>query len=96
MRHEPGRSAPGRTALGGRRPAQQDVGRKALTLLRTTGLFPWAAFSAMFVLIWAVTGAGYFWPVWPTLGWGVGVAVTGVLAHRLPGVYLERQQAKRC
>jgi Domain of unknown function (DUF1707)/2TM domain len=25
-------------------------------------------------LIWLVTGAGYPWPVWPMLGWGIGVA----------------------
>jgi hypothetical protein len=25
-------------------------------------------------LIWLVSGAGYPWPVWPMLGWGIGVA----------------------
>src|SRR5437899_13085119 len=29
------------------------------------------------VAIWALTGMGYFWPMWPILGWGIGV-----LAHR--------------
>ena len=24
----------------------------------------------LLVAIWALTGAGYFWPVWPALGWG--------------------------
>ena len=28
----------------------------------------------LLVAIWALTGAGYFWPVWPMLGWGIGVA----------------------
>ncbi len=32
------------------------------------------AVNALLVLIWAATGAGYFWPVWPILGWGIGVA----------------------
>ena len=27
----------------------------------------------LLVAIWALTGAGYFWPVWPMLGWGIGV-----------------------
>jgi hypothetical protein len=27
----------------------------------------------MLVAIWALTGAGYFWPIWPILGWGIGV-----------------------
>ncbi len=28
---------------------------------------------ALLVAIWALTGAGYFWPVWPALGWGVAL-----------------------
>jgi hypothetical protein len=31
------------------------------------------------VVLWAVTGAGYFWPVWPMLWWGVGLALGGQL-----------------
>lgn len=29
---------------------------------------------AMLVAIWAMTGAGYFWLIWPMMGWGIGVA----------------------
>lgn len=29
--------------------------------------------NTMLVVIWAATGAGYFWPIWPLLGWGVGL-----------------------
>jgi hypothetical protein len=29
--------------------------------------------NAMLVGIWAVTGPGFFWPVFPILGWGIGV-----------------------
>ena len=29
------------------------------------------AVSVLLVAIWALTGAGYFWPVWPILGWGL-------------------------
>src|SRR5262249_31551775 len=28
----------------------------------------WLSLSLFFVLVWAVTGHGYFWPVWPILG----------------------------
>jgi len=31
------------------------------------------AVMALLWLIWLVTGAGYPWPVWPMLGWGIGV-----------------------
>ena len=27
--------------------------------------------------IWAASGGGYFWPIWPILGWGIGVAAHG-------------------
>ena len=30
--------------------------------------------NLMLVAIWAATGAGYFWPFWPMLGWGIAVA----------------------
>ncbi len=36
----------------------------------------WAAFLAvnlLLIAIWALTGAGYFWPAWPLLGWGFGL-----------------------
>jgi Domain of unknown function (DUF1707)/2TM domain len=32
------------------------------------------AVMALLWLIWLVTGAGYPWPIWPMLGWGMGVA----------------------
>jgi fatty acid desaturase len=34
-------------------------------------VFAWIAI--LLVAIWAFTGAGYFWPVWPILGWGAFV-----------------------
>ena len=43
------------------------------------------ATSVLLVAIWALTGMGYFWPVWPILGWGVFVvpgALHGVRACR--------------
>ena len=30
--------------------------------------------NAFLVSIWAVTGAGFFWPVFPIMGWGIGLA----------------------
>ena len=30
--------------------------------------------NTMLVVIWALSGAGYFWPIWPIAGWGVGLA----------------------
>jgi hypothetical protein len=33
------------------------------------------AVNGLLVAIWALTGAGYFWPVWPFMGWGIAVVV---------------------
>jgi hypothetical protein len=30
--------------------------------------------NALLVAIWAVTGAEYFWPIFPIAGWGIGLA----------------------
>jgi hypothetical protein len=32
-----------------------------------------AVVSAALVAVWAVTGAGYFWPAWVIVFWGVGI-----------------------
>lgn len=31
--------------------------------------------NLVLVGIWALTGAGYFWPAWVILGWGVGLVL---------------------
>jgi hypothetical protein len=31
--------------------------------------------NLLLVAIWYVSGRGYFWPVFPILGWGVGVVI---------------------
>jgi hypothetical protein len=37
-------------------------------------IFIYVAVNVVLVAIWAVTGGGFFWPIFPILGWGVGVA----------------------
>jgi hypothetical protein len=37
----------------------------------------YVAVMLLLVAIWALTGAGYFWPIWPMLGWGIGVLADG-------------------
>ena len=39
---------------------------------------------ALLVVIWALTGMGYFWPVWPIVGWGVFVVQHAAAARRPP------------
>jgi hypothetical protein len=35
------------------------------------------------VAIWALSGAGYFWPVWPIMGWGSACLAHGRMAQRV-------------
>jgi hypothetical protein len=41
----------------------------------TTHAVAYVVINAMLVGIWAITGAGYFWPAWVLLGWGVGLVL---------------------
>jgi class 3 adenylate cyclase len=43
--------------------------------------------------IWAASGAGYFWPIWPILGWGIGLAAHG--APLITGAGSRRPRATR-
>jgi hypothetical protein len=43
------------------------------------------AVNLVLIVIWAATGAGYFWPIWPLLGWGLsflGPRTCWPAAHR--------------
>jgi hypothetical protein len=40
---------------------------------RRPELAAFLAVNLMLIVIWAATGAGYFWPIWPILGWGLGL-----------------------
>jgi hypothetical protein len=40
-----------------------------------THIFIYIAVNAVLVVIWALTSdGGFFWPIFPILGWGIGVA----------------------
>jgi DUF1707 SHOCT-like domain/2TM domain len=53
--------------------------RRAPSRLRwdTEHVRAYVSVSVMLVAIWALTGADYFWPIWPILGWGIGVVADG-------------------
>jgi hypothetical protein len=37
--------------------------------------------NAGLVVIWALSGAGYFWPIWSMFGWGIGLAFNAWAAY---------------
>jgi fatty acid desaturase len=38
-------------------------------------LVVYLAVNALLVVVWAMGGGGYFWPIWPIAGWGLAVAI---------------------
>ena len=59
--------------------SEGDIRERAIRRLRKkrdfrSHLFVYVAVNAMLVLIWALTSGGFFWPIFPIAGWGIGVA----------------------
>jgi uncharacterized ion transporter superfamily protein YfcC len=52
---------------------EQAVQRLKKTRDFHTHLLMYVAVNAFLVVIWAVTSAGFFWPIFPILGWGIGL-----------------------
>jgi uncharacterized membrane protein len=57
---------------------EDELREKAVTRLRKkrefgAHLLSYILVNAFLVTIWAVTGAGFPWPVFPLLGWGIGL-----------------------
>ncbi len=46
---------------------------------RAPDLGPFVFVSLMLIGIWAFSGMGYFWPVWPIAGWGISFLAPGRL-----------------
>ncbi len=65
---------------------EQDAREAAIKRLRARRDFRnhvvvYVVVNALLVLIWAVSGAGYFWPAWSILGWGIGLALHAWNVH---------------
>jgi hypothetical protein len=52
-------------------PERRAPGQRAPRWWDRPELRTYLAVMALLVAIWALAGAGYFWPVWPGVGWGV-------------------------
>jgi vacuolar-type H+-ATPase subunit I/STV1 len=40
-------------------------------------LLVYAMVNTFIVVIWAMTSSGFFWPIFPMVGWGIGVVMNG-------------------
>ncbi len=61
------------------RPEQSEraLARKHLEDKRDFGahIASYVVVNAFLVGVWALTGAGYFWPAWVLCGWGIGLVL---------------------
>ncbi|MFZ0089020.1 MAG: ATP-binding protein [Solirubrobacteraceae bacterium] len=60
--------------------------RSGQPLVRRAALVPSAGAICLLVIIWALTGAGYFWPMWPAFGiaFTTGLVLAGRWGRRRP------------
>lgn len=57
----------------------QDLRQRAIVQLRKkrevqAHALAYVIVNLFLVTIWYVTGAGFFWPLFPLFGWGIGIA----------------------
>ncbi len=55
-----------------------------------THLFAYLLVNAGLVVINLVTSPGYFWAIWPIIGWGLGLAAHFVAVYHFAGDVRER------
>jgi hypothetical protein len=75
------------------REAREILRRRALYLHATI----WAATNLFLVAIWAVTGAGFPWFIFPLFGWGIGLVAHGAAAFLMvppSDIVLKREQRR--
>lgn len=65
---------------------QEDLRGRALGRLKKKAdfrihLMIYVLVNAMLVLIWAMTGAAFFWPAFILAGWGIGLVANAVDAY---------------
>jgi len=67
----------GVSAVGSEAVPDRDRARKRIQDRRDFGshLVAYVVVNAFLVLVWAFTGAGYFWPAWVLGGWGIGLVL---------------------
>jgi 2TM domain/Adenylate and Guanylate cyclase catalytic domain len=58
-------------------PADHQAAIERIEAKRAFGrhLTIYVAVNLLLVAIWAITSRRYFWPIWPILGWGVGLGL---------------------
>ncbi|MBA4117642.1 MAG: hypothetical protein C0514_01925 [Candidatus Puniceispirillum sp.] len=69
-----------------RHTVQEQELRKRIRALREfyQSLVIYGLVNAGLIIVWAVSGGGYFWPIWVIVGWGLGLGISAVSLGLLP------------
>ncbi|MHC1557863.1 2TM domain-containing protein [Actinomycetospora sp. C-140] len=78
-------------------PTEEELRQRAISRLKKradfrTHVLVYVLVNTVLVVIWAVTGAPLFWPIFPILGWGIGLAANAWDVYRPDPVTEERIQ----
>lgn len=46
----------------------------------------YAVVNVGLILIWALSGGGYFWPIWVIIGWGIGLGIHAFSLGLIPQI----------
>jgi hypothetical protein len=57
-------------------------------------LYTYLGVNALLIVIWAATGADFFWPIFPIAGWGIAVAGQAWDAYRRKPITEDDVQAE--
>jgi hypothetical protein len=90
-RQEPADLEAPTTDEGLRRRAVQRLGKQADFRVH---IVVYLAVQAMLVAIWWATGAAFFWPIFPILGWGIGLVAHALDAYGPDRITEARIQAE--
>jgi 2TM domain-containing protein len=83
----PGRADREVTAMTQMEHTEQDLRERAVKRLKkrrdfAAHLIVYVMVNTFIVVIWAVTSDGFFWPIFPMAGWGIGVVMNGWDVYR--------------
>ena len=70
----------------------RDLAKKRVDFRRH--LMVYIVFNTSLWLIWWFTGHGYIWPIWPLVGWGVGLLFHYLFEYR-PQRFLSEEEEFR-
>jgi vacuolar-type H+-ATPase subunit I/STV1 len=81
------------------RVGESDLREQAVARLRRkaefrTHLMIYVLVNGMIILIWAMLGGGFFWPVFPLAGWGIGLVAHAMETYRRDEVTEEQIEAE--